>query len=210
MPTLATTIPKTSWAFTAHLFIKEMPSADTVLGLNDFIFTDDTSKLAADTYDLGYIAEDGFTITTNEGETLEARDINGEVLDRLMKEGNIQIGFNLIKPSEATRGKFWEIVSAGDDGTADHLRVKSILNATHYALAFGNVGPDAVGTEGVIFPYCSVSANPTYAANTGWGMECTASALKGGAVSKSDKFLLDFVTLDSTLLGLGSGSGNGD
>lgn len=202
MATLSTNTPKTSWAFKAHAFLMEQASPEAVLGGDAFIFTADAAKLAAGTYDLGIIDEDGFSISTDDGDTLELKDINGVLIDRLVKEGTINVSFTLVKPSESTRGKFWTIQSAGDDDTADHLRVSSILTAKHYALAFGNVGEDAAGTEAVVFPYCSITAKPVYAADKGWTMECTAYVLKGGAADDSDKFLFDFVTLTEALLGL--------
>jgi len=200
--TLSTDQAKTSWAFRAHLFLKEASGPEEALADDAFIFTEESSKLKANTYDLGIIDEDAFDISTEDGDKLELKDINGEVIDRLQKEGTIEVDFTLLKPSESTRGKFWDIVSAGTDGTADHLKVKSLLTAKHYALAFGNVGEDAEGTEAVVFPYCSITASPAYAADKGWTAECKATVLKGGATDKEDRYLFDFVTLTKALLGI--------
>jgi len=199
---LSSSTPKTSWAAKAHLFLKEMESPDTALAENAFIFAEDNSKNTTNgVYDLGILDEDGFSISTDDGDVLELKDINGTLIDRLQKEGTITPAFTIVKPSEQTRGFFWDIVSSGSDEAPDHFKVSSLLTQKHYAIAFGNVGADAEGTEAVVFPYCSVTASPVYSADKGWTLECSAYAIKGGAAAAGEKFLFDFVTLTKDLLG---------
>lgn len=203
---LATTVPNTSWAHHAHAFVKEVSGPEVALAADAIIFAEDNAANASNgVYDLGYIAEDGFSVETEDGDTLDLRDINGELLDSLSKAASLTLNITLLKPSEATRGKFWDV----DDTTTGHIRVKELLTTKHYAVGFGNIGEGAIGSEAVIAPYVSVTgAHPVYAADTGWTVELTLRVLKGGASSAGSRFLVDFVKLTRALLGLStSGSG---
>lgn len=178
---------KTSWAVKAHLFMKEVEGESAVLP---------TNMMADSTLDMGCLDEDGFGVDVQDGQELELRDINGNLLDFVSKEPAVNVSFVLLKPNNELKGKFWDIDSDG--------KVHSMVNTKRYALAFGNTGKEAIGTEGMFAPCASVKAVPVYNANKGWTLQCTAKFILGGAVAESDRFSFQIKPLTATDLGVTS------
>lgn len=170
---LSTDIPKTSWASSLHAFLLEQPNGGAMPSV---------TYEANATGDLGLIDEDGFSIETADGEEIQLKDINGALIDSLKKEPEMTININLLKPSFATRGKFWEYEETGSS-----IRIKSLINADHYAFAIGNV--NVPGSETFEAPNVAVSAKPTYSASKGWIVELQLKVLKGGT---NTDYLFDF------------------
>lgn len=176
---------KTSWAARAHLFLVAVSGPEATLP---------TNIMATSGNDVGYLDEDGFSLETEEGTELELRDINGKLLDSLIKEPTITVNFTLLKPNNDTKGKFWEL---GENG-----EVLSLVGTKYYALAFGNTGEDAVGTEAIFAPCSRIDANPAYSADKGWTLECTAKLLAGGAASETDRYPFLIKQLTASDLGI--------
>lgn len=170
---LKTTTPESSWG-DVHASIGK-PEANGAM-----------SKSLSD---LGSIDTDALTIETADGTVYQLKDINGKLIDELKLEPELTVKFTLLKPSEATRGKFWDVEVAGE-GAARKLRVKSLITNEKFSFMFSN--PKAIGSETFEAPYCSMSMKQGFTAQKGFTAECTAKLLTGGA-----GYLFDFGIVDA-------------
>lgn len=128
--------------------------------------------------DLGIIDEDGMTMETADGTALQLKDINGKLIDELTQEPELTLNFTLLKPSEETRGKFWDMEESGT-GDQRKVNVKSLITLQKYSVKFAN--PKMVGSETFEAPYCSVTMKPNWSASKGFYAECSAKILNGDA-----------------------------
>ncbi len=128
--------------------------------------------------DLGIIDEDGLTMETADGNALQLKDINGKLIDELTQEPELTLNFTLLKPSEETRGKFWDMEESGS-GDSRKVNVKSLVTLDKYSIKFAN--PKMAGSETFEAPYCSVTMKPNWSASKGFYAECSAKILMGDA-----------------------------
>lgn len=152
--------PVTAIAESIHVYLGEMGAGET---------------LSSTFEDLGIVDVDSLTITTADGTVIELKDINGELIDRIKQQPTITVGFTLLKPSEKTRGKFWEIREAGT-GDTRKVQVVSLVQNKPMSLKFANI--ENVGSETFEAPKCSVSMNLAYAANKGYTGACSVILMK--------------------------------
>lgn len=157
MPGLSKETPKTSWG-----------DVHAELG------TPTDGAMATNMEDLGSIDADALTIETADGTVYQLKDINGKLLDELRLEPELTVKFTLLKPSEDTRGKFWDVEEIGT-GDARKLRVRSLINNDIKSFSFLN--PKAIGSETFEAPSCKISMKPGFAANKGFTAECTAKLI---------------------------------
>lgn len=157
---LNATTPETSWG-EVHLFIGEPGAGDT---------------MSANMEDLGIIDESGITIETSDGESYELKDINGKVHDKLVLEPSLSIIATLLKPSEATRGKFWEMEEEGE-GNNRKVWVKSMIPTKKYSVRLAV--PNRPNTETFEAPYCSVTMKPYWSKEKGFTAEVRFDILEG-------------------------------
>ena len=134
--------------------------------------------------DLGSIDAEGLSFETTDGAVYQLKDINGKLIDELRQEPDLAINFTLLKPSEATRGKFWDTEVSGT-GNDRKQRVKSLITQEKYSLKLAN--PSVTGSETFEAPCCLVTMKPAYSSQKGSTAECTARLLKGQA-----GYLFDF------------------
>jgi len=117
--------------------------------------------------DLGALTPDNFSITSNDGQKYELKDINGKLLDTLKQQPTLTITFGLVGPSEATRGKFWsltEVAAAGDNPRV--VKVTSLIQNTKMSFKLAN--PQAYGSETFEAAKCTIAMNLDYAADKGF------------------------------------------
>ena len=126
--------------------------------------------------DLGIIDADNLTITTAAGEVYTLKDINGKIYDQLRLEPEIEVGVSILKPSEATRGKFWKLEEEGT-GDARKLHVKSLVTNDDYSIVLSN--PKAVGSETFEAPKCKINMDLTYSKDKGFGGTCSFKIVMG-------------------------------
>lgn len=165
---LSTAIPETSWG--------DVHAELGVPGAN--------GAMSANLEDLGSIDTDALTIETADGTVYQLKDINGKLIDELKQEPELTVNFTLLKPSEATRGKFWDTEVIGT-GAARKQRIKSLITTKKYSFKFSN--PKMIGSETFEAPYCSMSMKPGYSSQKGFTAVCSAKLLVGAA-----GYLFDF------------------
>lgn len=161
---LSTDTPKTTWQ-DIHIWVGTMGAGDAMASSWD---------------DLGIIDENALSITTQDGTQYNLLDINGELVDYLENEPMLTINFTLLKPSEATRGKFWTVEESGT-GNARKLQVKSLLPTTHMSIKFGSASiADAETFEAA---KAFVKMSPAFEKAKGFNNPCTAKLIKGATGS---------------------------
>jgi len=156
---LSTDVPKTVWQ-NIHIFVGTM-------GAND--------AMASSWDDLGSIDANALTITTQDGTVYRLVDINGKLLDILRDEPQLTINFTLLKPTEATRGKFWTVEESGS-GNTRKLQVKSLLPTSHMSVKFAST---IVGSETFEAAKAFVSMKPGWEKAKGFNNPCTAELVMG-------------------------------
>ncbi len=156
---LSTDTPKTVWQG-IHAYVGTMGSGDTMASSWD---------------DLGIIDENALSITTQDGTQYNLLDINGELVDYLENEPVLTVNFTLLKPTEATRGKFWTVEESGS-GDNRKLTVKSLLPSSHMSFKFGST---IVGAETFEAAKAFIKMNPGWEKAKGFNMPCTAKLVKG-------------------------------
>lgn len=159
---LTTTTAATAWGDT-HIYLGT-PGAN--------------GAMASSLDDLGIIDEDGLSLETADGNAIQLKDINGKLIDELTQEPELTVNFTLLKPSEETRGKFWDMEENGT-GATRKVQVKSLVTLQKYSLKFAN--PKQVGSETFEAPYCSVTMKPNWSASKGFYAECSAKLINGDA-----------------------------
>lgn len=179
--------PETAWG-SVHAYLGTVGSNGTMGNILD---------------DLGAIDENALTIETQDGQKYELTDINGDLLDELMKQPKLIINFTLLKPSEVTRSKFWDIEEVGS-GDTRKARVNSLVKNSKYSFKFANI--EAIGSETFEAPVVKVYMKPIYEAAKGWKAECSVTLIKGeagylfdfGVVTSSDPLVVTPGTLTFT------------
>ena len=166
--------PETAWG-SVHAYLGAVGSNGTMGNILD---------------DLGAIDENALTIETQDGRKYELIDINGDLLDELMKQPKLIINFTLLKPSEVTRSKFWDIEEVGS-GDTRKARVKSLVKNSKYSFKFANI--EAIGSETFEAPVVKVYMKPLYEPAKGWKAECSVTLIKGEA-----GYLFDFGVVTSS------------
>ena len=157
---LNTATPETSWG-EVHLYIGTPGAGDI---------------LATDFEDLGIIDEEGIAIETEDGETYELKDINGKLIDKLTTEPTLSITATLVKPSEATRGKFWKMKEEGE-GDNRKVWVDSMISSKKYSVKLAI--PDRPDTETFEVPLCAVSMKPEWTKEKGFTAPVTFDVIEG-------------------------------
>lgn len=137
--------------------------------------------------DLGAIDTDALSLEVSDGTVYQLKDINGKILDELKLEPEITVKFTLLKPSEETRGKFWDTEVIGV-GAERKFRIKSLISNEKKAFKFANI--NAIGSETFEVPFCAVDMKPGYSAQKGYTAECSVKLLNGVA-----GYLFDFGTV---------------
>lgn len=161
MAELSTKQDSTAWG-DVHVYVSE-PGADGAMG--------------TDWVDLGSIDENALSIATTEGTVYTLKDINGKVLDKLRLEPEIAVNFTLLKPSDMTVSKFWDVSETGT-GEDRKLWVKSMVQTANKSFKFSN--PKAIGSRTFEAPVASLNMTPGYDAAKGWTAACTAEILNTG------------------------------
>ncbi len=159
---LSTDTPKTTWQ-DIHVYVGAMGANEAMGDSLD---------------DLGHIDENALSITTQDGTVYRLVDINGELLDYLENEPELTINFTLLKPSEATRGKFWTTEESGT-GNTRKLQVKSLLPSSHMSIKFGSASIN--GAETFEAPKAFIKMAPAFEKAKGFSTPCTAKLIKGQA-----------------------------
>jgi len=157
---LSTDTPKTVWQG-IHAYVGTMGAGDAMASSWD---------------DLGIIDENALSITTQDGTQYNLLDINGELVDYLENEPVLTINFTLLKPSEATRGKFWTMEESGS-GSNRKVQVKSLLPTSHMSIKFGSASiADAETFEAA---KAFIKMAPAWEKAKGFNNPCTAKLIKG-------------------------------
>lgn len=156
--TFTSTLDKTAWGSL------KVEVADQVLSGLPTVYSD-----------LGYLDINSFNYENSEGERFELMDENRQLIDALRMEGNITINFDLIKPTETVRSKFWDMEETGSDETRQ-VKVKSFVNNTTFVLKLSN--PKAVGSAMHIYPAVKINMSPFYEVGQGWKAKVEVSILK--------------------------------
>ena len=157
---LNTATPETSWG-EVHLFIGTPGDGDT---------------MSTNMVDLGLIDESGISIETSDGDSYELKDINGKVHDKLVLEPTLSMTATLLKPSEETRGKFWEMEEEGS-GDGRKVWVKSMIANQKYSVKLAI--PNRPNTETFEAPYCTVTMKPSWSKEKGFTAEVKFDILEG-------------------------------
>ena len=157
---LSTDTPKTVWQ-DIHVYVGAMGASDAMASSWD---------------DLGIIDENALSITTQDGTQYNLLDINGDLVDYLENEPVLTINFTLLKPSEATRGKFWTVEETGT-GATRKLQVKSLLPNSHMSIKFGSASIADAETFEAAKAY--IKMNPAWEKAKGFNNPCTAKLIKG-------------------------------
>ena len=152
--------PQTMWG-EVHLFIGTPGDGDT---------------LATSFEDLGLIDDEGISIETEDGESYELKDINGKLVDKLTKEPTLRITATLLKPTEETRGKFWQMEEEGT-GESRKVWVKSMIASKKYSIKLAV--PNRPGTETFEVPLCTVAMKPTWSKEKGFTAPVTFDVITG-------------------------------
>ncbi|MBO6117377.1 MAG: hypothetical protein J6P44_02415 [Bacteroidales bacterium] len=169
---LGTTIKNTAWG-SLHLSIG-------ATGTND--------AMATTFDDLGLIAENGFSFANEAGEEKTLRDINGDLVDFLKRAGTIKINCTLLKPSESTRGKFWEM---SKDSTSGEVSVKDTIKNTFFSIKIEN--KEATGSEGLKAAKCRIFAEaPEWDPDNGWTVPLEITILRAGKTTTDKGTLFVF------------------
>ena len=132
-------------------------------------------------FDVGYIRTNTTSLSSNEGDALQAIETGGAIIAEEKQEGDFALATEVIEPS-ANLYKNLDIgVIDGDD-----VNVTTHIVPGNYCM---RLSPKNLGAMGISAPKCSVSVAPAFGDDTGNALTLTVSILQGTAGYWYKKFL---------------------
>lgn len=117
----------------------------------------------------GYIKQGSFSINTEDGETKEWKDVNGELIDSYQGEGKLTVSFHVKNFNKGVMEKIFDVTE-----NADKLEVKRFSSSQEIAL---KIDTTVVGAEVLEIPRAKISGKLKFEEGGGYGVDITVTVL---------------------------------
>lgn len=132
-------------------------------------------------FDVGYIRTNTTSLSSNEGDALQAIETGGAIIAEEKQEGDFSLATEVIEPSANLYKNLNIGVIDGDD-----VNVTTHIVPGNYCM---RLTPKNLGAMGISAPKCSVSVAPAFGDDTGNALTLNMSILQGTAGYWYKKFL---------------------
>lgn len=132
-------------------------------------------------FDVGYIRTNTTSLSSNEGDALQAIETGGAIIAEEKQEGDFSLATEVIEPSASLYTSLGIGVIDGDD-----VNVTTHIVPGNYCM---RLTPKNLGAMGISAPKCSVSVAPAFGDDTGNALTLNVSVLQGTAGYWYKKFL---------------------
>lgn len=143
----------------------------------------DDESMADDSafFDIGIIRQNTTSLTSSEGDSLQAIETGGAIVAEEKQEGEFSLSTEVIEPSNALYQNLGIGVIDGDD-----VKVSTHIVPGNYCM---KLSPKNLGAMGISAPKVSVSVSPAFGDDTGNALTLTMSVLNGAAGYWYKKFM---------------------
>lgn len=143
----------------------------------------DDESMADDSafFDIGIIRQNTTSLTSSEGDSLQAIETGGAIVAEEKQEGEFSLSTEVIEPSNALYQNLGIGVIDGDD-----VNVTTHIVPGNYCM---KLLPKNLGAMGISAPKVSVSVSPAFGDDTGNALTLTMSILNGAAGYWYKKFM---------------------
>lgn len=135
-------------------------------------------------FDVGIIRQNTTSLSSNEGDALQAIETGGGIVAEEKLEGDFSLATEVIEPSDDLYVKLG--IGNIDSQNEDELNVNTHIVPGNYCV---RLTPKNLGAKGIKAPKCSVSVTPAFGDDTGHALTLTISIVKGDAGYWYKKFL---------------------
>lgn len=134
-------------------------------------------------FDVGYIRTNTTSLSSNEGDALQAIETGGAIIAEEKQEGDFALATEVIEPS----ANLYKNLGIGVmDKNGDDINVTTHIVPGNYCM---RLTPKNLGAMGISAPKCSVSVSPAFGDDTGNALKLNVSILQGTAGYWYKKFL---------------------
>lgn len=134
-------------------------------------------------FDVGYIRTNTTSLSSNEGDALQAIETGGAIIAEEKQEGDFSLATEVIEPS----ANLYKNLGIGVmDENGDDINVTTHIVPGNYCM---RLTPKNLGAMGISAPKCSVSVSPAFGDDTGNALTLNVSILQGTAGYWYKKFL---------------------
>lgn len=142
---------------------------------------DESMAEDASMFNVGIIRNNTTSLSTEEGDALQAIETGGAIVAEEKQEGTFELATEIIEPSDDLYVNLGIGRKSGDD-----LLVDTHIVPGNFSL---KLTPKNLGAKGIKVPKCSVSVAPSFGDDTGHALTLTFSILNGDAGYWYSKFL---------------------
>lgn len=134
-------------------------------------------------FDVGYIRTNTTSLSSNEGDALQAIETGGAIIAEEKQEGDFSLTTEVIEPS----ANLYKNLGIGVmDENGDDINVTTHIVPGNYCM---RLTPKNLGAMGISAPKCSVSVTPAFGDDTGNALTLNIPILQGSAGYWYKKFL---------------------
>lgn len=132
-------------------------------------------------FDVGIIRQNTTSLTSNEGDALQAIETGGAIVAEEKQEGDFSLSTEVIEPTNALYQNMGIGIIDGDD-----VKVTTHIVPGNYCM---KLTPKNLGAMGIAAPKVSVSVSPAFGDDTGNALTLAMSILNGAAGYWYKKFM---------------------
>lgn len=134
-------------------------------------------------FDVGYIRTNTTSLSSNEGDALQAIETGGAIIAEEKQEGDFALATEVIEPSA---NLYTNLGIGVIDENGDDINVTTHIVPGNYCL---KLTPKNLGAMGIKAPKCSVSVAPAFGDDTGNALTLNIPILQGSAGYWYKKFV---------------------